>query len=93
MGDYLCGLMVLVEGVDRAEGSQGDMDGDYFYRFLVRGLCSLITERCPGGKNFNLSHSETPHRHALDQIAPSPNTYVESLALSVAVPEDGLLRY
>lgn len=54
MGDYLCGLMVLMEGVDGAEGSREDMDGDYFYRFLVSGLCSLITERCLGWKHFEL---------------------------------------
>lgn len=46
--------MLLMEGVDRAEGSQEDMDREYLYRFLVSGLCSLITERCLGWKSFEL---------------------------------------
>lgn len=53
--DYLRGLVVLMEGVDRAEGSQEDMDGEYFYMFLASGLCSLITERCLGWKSFELA--------------------------------------
>lgn len=51
MGNYLCGLMVLLGGAV--------MDGDDFYRFLVSGLFSLITDIPPeedslGWKNCGL---------------------------------------
>lgn len=62
MGNYLCGLMVLLGGAV--------MDGDDFYRFLVSGLFSLIIDIPPPPRGrfplleelWALRHSGTFHR-------------------------------